>query len=610
MARGRIRDEDIERLREQVDIVEVISDYVQLKKAGRLFKGLCPFHDEKTPSFMVDPAKQLYHCFGCGEGGNVFTFLRKKEGLEFREAVERLASRVGFTLHYQGVSRETESAENRRAGLYRINQWAADLYHRFLLEAEEGEEARKYLLSRGIDQEAIRRFTLGYAPPRWDFLYRQAIRQGFDAHDFLAAGLGLQGEKGVYDRFRGRVIFPIRDLQDRVVAFGGRTLGEGQPKYLNSPETQIYVKSRHLYALNLSRREVVREGYAILVEGYTDVIALWQAGIRNVAATLGTALGQEHFRLLSRLTDRVILAFDADRAGVSASLRGLDFQANFNLDLRVIVIDEGMDPAEFISRRGPDEFRKRVEESIPLVDFCLRKVLDEHDPADTNSRLRGVRKAVFLVAELGGEIDQERHIRFIADWAGSSYQAVHELYRRARGKETGSIAAAEASIATPPQRRAERELLRLLLHHPYMVGRAAEEVDSTLFENGDCREVFSFLANAFRRKEETGDSDDRWVGRLAEEIESEAARNLATALILDESGNVDSIGPEDAGIMYDGLLVTLKEFYLERQIRRLKQELVNLSSAPHRDHERERELSEEIYSLERMKRELKRDHAG
>ncbi|MDI7252305.1 MAG: DNA primase, partial [Actinomycetota bacterium] len=291
MAGGRIRDEDIERLREQVDIVEVISEYVQLKKAGRLFKGLCPFHDEKTPSFMVDPAKQLYHCFGCGEGGDVFTFLRKREGLGFREAVERLASRVGFTLHYQGGARESGGPDSRRARLYRINQWAAEVYHRVLLEGEEGEAARRYLKSRGIDEESVCIFGLGFAPPRWDFLYRQAMRRGFEVQDFLASGLGLRGEKGVYDRFRGRVIFPIRDLQDRVVAFGGRTLGDEQPKYLNSPETPVYVKSRHLYALNLSRREIVKEGFAVLVEGYTDVILLWQHGIRNVAATLGTALG-------------------------------------------------------------------------------------------------------------------------------------------------------------------------------------------------------------------------------------------------------------------------------------------------------------------------------
>ncbi|MBC7247546.1 MAG: DNA primase [Actinobacteria bacterium] len=633
MARGRIRDEDIERLRERVDIVEVISDYVQLKKAGRLFKGLCPFHDEKTPSFMVDPAKQLYHCFGCGEGGNVFTFLRKKEGLEFREAVEKLASRVGLTLHYQGGGREAAGVESRRARLYRVNQWAADAYHRVLTEGEAGRKAREYLASRGIGEEAVRQFKLGYAPARWDFLYRQALRSGFEAADFLAVGLGLQGEKGTYDRFRDRVIFPIQDLQDRVVAFGGRTLGDAQPKYLNSPETAIYVKSRHLYALNLARREIVSQGYAILVEGYTDVISLWQAGVRNAVATLGTALGEEHLRLLSRLTQRVILAFDADRAGIGASERGLDFYGDFDLDLRVMLLSEGMDPADFVAAEGPEEFLGRVERSVPLVDFCVGKALREHDPADTNSRLRGVRRAVHLVAGLGRDIDHERHIKEIADWAGSGYQAVYELYERARGGKTGAATVAERNIAVPPQLRAERELLRLLLHHPYMVPREGEGIDPALFEDPDSRDILEALLEASREHRVEGEREqdagaagpggaagegpggaagegpagawERLVAAAVERLPSERARNAATSLIFDESGNLGSMGAEEARVMYNDLLASLKELYFERQIRRLKKELETLSSAPRRDHEREQELSEEIYALERLKRQVR-----
>lgn len=607
MARGRIKNEDVEALRDHADIVDVISDYVQLKKAGRRYKGLCPFHDEKTPSFMVDPANGLYHCFGCNEGGNVYTFLMKRENLDFREAVERLAARTGFTLHYEGVSRETREAESRRQRLLRLNQWAADIYHVFLTEHDAAKGARDYLASRGFSEEAVREFHLGFAPGQWDFLYRRAVRKGFPVADFLSVGLGIKGERGTYDRFRGRLIFPIQDLQNRVVAFGGRIIGKGTPKYLNSPETPVYVKSRHLYALNLARRDIVREGFAILVEGYTDVIGLWEAGIRNVAATLGTALGEDHLKLLSRLTDRVILAFDADAAGISASERGLDFYDDFELDLRVMVLEEGMDPADFVSQKGPEAFLGRVEESQPLVDFCLDKVLMEHDPSDTNSRLRGVRKAVILVGGLKRGIDQERYIKSIAEWAGSGYAAVYGLYQRSRGKERVGREAAlsESSITVPPQVRAERELLCLLMHHPYMIERARLDLDAGLFEDRADRLILEPLLAL--GAEDNLEAGVEGIGsRLVESLESEEARNLATSLIFDKSGNVDNISADEAELIYRDLLAALKEFYLERQIRSKKKDLVSLSSASQRDHSRERELTEEIYALERTKRELRK----
>ncbi|MDY6794112.1 MAG: DNA primase [Actinomycetota bacterium] len=608
MAGGRIKDEDIDALREQVSIVDVISDYVQLKKAGRLFKGLCPFHDEKTPSFMVDPAKQLYHCFGCGEGGNLYTFLMKKEGLDFREAVEKLASRTGFNLHYEGASRGGGEAASRRQRLYNLNKWAADLYHQVLVSHEAGKGAMAYLESRGMGDEAVREFHLGFAPKQWDFLYRKAMHKGFPAADFIGVGLGLKGERGTYDRFRGRLIFPIQDLQDRVIAFGGRVIGDDTPKYLNSPETPIYTKSRHLYALNLARREIINRGFAILVEGYTDVIGLWRAGVRNVAATLGTALGEEHFKLLSRLTDRIVLAFDADAAGINASQRGLDFYDDFELDLRVMGLEDGMDPADFVFAEGEEEFMRRVDESLPLLDFCLNKVMREHDSSDTNSRLRGVRKAVNIVGGLKRDLDSERYIKSIADWAGSGYEAVYDLYLRSRGREAvGEVVISESSIAVPPHIKAEREVLRLLVHHPFMLEQARLDLDSGLFEDEMDRGVFRALIDPGRENENAAGGRDSRVTDMVKSLDSEKMRNLATALVFDKSGNLDIKGEDDVKSMYRDLLSTLKEYYIERQIRRKKKDLESLSSAQIRDHIREQELTEEIFALERLKRELRRD---
>jgi DNA primase len=269
------------------------------------------------------------------------------------------------------------------------------------------------------------------------------------------------------------------------------------------------------------------------------------------------------------------------------------------------VLSEGMDPADFVSSRGPEEFRLQVEKSVPLVDFCLDKVLDGHDPADTNSRLRGVRKAAHLVGGLGRDFDSERYIKEIADWAGSGYQAVYDLYLRDRGDATAGSAAPEASIALPPQIKAERELLRLIMHHLSLLEIARDELDTGLFEDPGYRIILHALINRSNKAEFEAAGDERFSSELIEDLEAEQVRNTATALVFDKSGNVDNISYDDALIMYGDLLVSLKEFYFERQIRRLKKELENHAAAPRRDHDREQELTEEIYALERLKRELR-----
>ncbi len=434
MAAGRIRDSDIDELRERADIAEVISDHVQLKKAGKYLKGLCPFHDEKTPSFMVDPIKQLYHCFGCSEGGNVYTFLMKKEGLEFREAVERLAQRTGFQLHYEGVDPEQRKQEGRRERLVRLHRFAADAYSTYLYSGN-GAKARQYLKARGLEEDVWKEFDLGYAPPQWDFLYRQAVQGGFTPQEIGESGLFVRGEKGVYDRFRGRVIFPIESQRDEVVGLGGRIIDQGEPKYMNSPETSIYIKSKNLYSLNRARREIVKVGFAVIVEGYTDVIFLWQAGVRNAVATLGTALGEEHFRLLSRLTDRVILAFDADSAGLDASERGLAYFDSFNLDFRVLRLPEGKDPADYVKEAGYEGFMQLVEESRSIVEFGLEKTLASFDPSDLASRQKGIAKSIDLLMSLNVELSVDLLLKKIADWAGTDVRMVQDYYNRAhRGK--------------------------------------------------------------------------------------------------------------------------------------------------------------------------------
>src|SRR5439155_2964039 len=327
---GRIRQDDIEAVRERTDIVKVVSQYLPLRKDGHdSLVGLCPFHTEKTPSFSVSPTKQVYYCFGCQAGGDAVRFLRDVENLTFTEVVERLAREAGITLRYEAESPGERRAQSRRQTLHRANQEAADLYHRTLLEAREAADARAYLAGRGFDRDAVDQFQIGYAPGRPDFLLRR-LSSRFGSDVLVEAGLALKdGSGAVRDRFLGRITFPVHDLSGQAVGVGARLLpspsaagsapaGPGappQPKYLNSPETPVYRKGKVLYNLNRAKAAVTRSGQAVVVEGYTDVIALVRAGVETAVATCGTALGEEHFQLLSRFAQRVVLAFDSDEAG-------------------------------------------------------------------------------------------------------------------------------------------------------------------------------------------------------------------------------------------------------------------------------------------------------
>jgi len=615
MAGGLIRQQDIDELRERADIVEVISDYVQLKKAGRYLKGLCPFHDEKTPSFHVDPARQLFHCFGCGEGGNVYGFLMKKEGLDFREAVERLAQRYGFRLHYQGVDGEARRREGRRERLLALHRLAVDRYTAQLYGAG-GERARLYLRERGMEEAAWREFRLGYAPDRWDFLYRLAVQGGFESREIAESGLFVRGERGFYDRFRGRVIFPIEDLRGEVIGLGGRVIGPGEPKYLNSPETPLYVKGRNLYNLNRARREILGKGFALIVEGYTDVIFLWQAGIRNVVATLGTALGEEHFRILSRLTDRIILAFDADAAGLDASSRSLAFLESFNLDLRVILIPGGMDPADYVREAGEEGFQQLIRESKGLLEFSIDKILSSFDPRDVDSKKRGIKKSIDVLLNLNAELVAEELLGRIAAWAGLERAKVVEYYGRRlreRAGKGGGVSTTAVGGVLSGEEAAARQALELLLRHPWMVDEFVSQLDEELFPGREqgalVRALLEMYSEGRLPTVEEGDSEEErsrvvheLMGRLGE---GAAQREVASLVMGGEAEEEEGASPEKLMARMDGLINTLRYFLLTRRIEELRRDYERMASSPVRDHQREQRVSQELFELQRMRESLK-----
>jgi DNA primase len=389
---GRILKDDIEALRQQADIVAVVGDHTTLRRAGRSFKGLCPFHTEKTPSFTVTPEGNFFHCFGCGASGDLYDFLMRVEGLEFPEAVESLARRTGYTLRYEQLSARERRVIGERSRLVEVTAAAREHLHQTLL-GDEGEVARAYLRDRGFGREDAERFTLGFATLARSALTDTLTAAGFDAADLVAVGLSVRNENGrLRDRFRGRLIFPIDDASGDVIGFGGRILPDldygdfEPPKYLNSPETPLYKKTRVLYGLRQARPEIVRADQVLVCEGYTDVMALHQAGIEHAVATCGTAVGDEHLRLIARYARRVVLAFDGDEAGVKAAERAWEAARRLAtddggsvLELRVLVLADGRDPADLVREAGADGLRDALQTAQPIVPFVVGHRLADAD---------------------------------------------------------------------------------------------------------------------------------------------------------------------------------------------------------------------------------------
>lgn len=364
----RFDDSKIEEIKNRVDIVELASEYLTLKKAGRNFVGLCPFHQEKTPSFTLNREKQIFYCFGCGQGGNVITFLMKIAGKTFPEAIKDLAQKAGVILPPRVTDKESRERESLREKITSLNLRAAQQFVRNL-QAPAGKEARLYLQERSISEDTIKKFRLGYAPDNWNALADYLEGSGLSLKLAEQAGLVITGKDGrFYDRFRGRLIFPIENVSGEVIAFGGRILGKGEPKYLNSPESPVYIKGKNLYGLNKTKEEIRRKGFAIIVEGYFDLISLVNAGVGNVVATLGTALTREHLELLRRYTTDIVALFDPDEAGKKALDRSLDLFLEMRMKARALILPGGHDPDDYVKKFGPDKLEEMISRAQPLSD--------------------------------------------------------------------------------------------------------------------------------------------------------------------------------------------------------------------------------------------------
>lgn len=624
-------------VRAKSDIVEVISGYVALKQAGRTYKGLCPFHTEKTPSFVVSPEKQLFHCFGCGAGGDVFSFVMKAENVGFAEAVRILADRAGIAI--EEGSQETREARERLRALYEANEAACEYFQRVLAESPEAENARAYLKRRGLVDEIVGKFRLGYALPSWDALLKALTKNKIPKEVLLEAGLVIPGKDpgSCYDRFRARLMFPICDSSGRVIGFGGRVLDDSVPKYLNSPETTLFKKGKNLYGLHLAKDGIRKESAAVIVEGYMDAIAAHQHGFGHVVASLGTALTEEQARTLRRYAPGVVIAYDADAAGATATVRGMEILAGAGLIVRVASLPAGEDPDATVRRGGAEALARVLADAKPLIDYKLHLAVSSCDRSTVEGRVNAAREAARVLATIESAVERSEYTRKVASELEIDPDALNkdvEAIVRAGGARAeqpgpggrGGRPRAPARLGAPgaPGDRnagsrhtkseddiarsgemmkvleAEKILLRLMAESREVQTTVLSEVGPDGFHDPRHREIARAMA------EQTADAGTEGEEGPAAEpskvigaLDDEETRRYAAGVFLGQAGE----GQGDPVKAARDCLGVLREHGLRERIREIEQELASLGNTG--EMERSRDLLAELWSLRaRLSREF------
>jgi DNA primase len=596
---ARIKEEDIDRLRDSADIVEVVSGYTQLKKAGgQRFTGLCPFHSEKTPSFQVKTSDNLWHCFGCGEGGNIYQFVQKVENLPFPEAVEWLARKMNFQLHYEEMRPGEEKAAGLRGRLIQANAEAARFFHKTLLDSSDALQARRYLESRGFGKEVSERWQLGYAPGR-DALCKHLMAKGFSEDELRQADLVRKSEKDgqLYDFFRQRITFPTWNLQGDVVAFGARALGDQQPKYLNTSDTPVFSKSRVMYGLDRAKSSLGRGNAAVVVEGYTDVIALHEAGVSEAIATNGTALGDTHFEQLKKFTGRAVLMFDADEAGKGAAERGwgdvkqAPLFHRIGLEVLVAPLPAGRDPADVVKEDGIEGINKVIEAARPLLEFKVEQTIEKL-PLDTpEARAAAVREVARVLGWHPDPIARHEYTFSAATRIGVDAEVVQRALNENRSTESpGGTGGADRERRLPGHVKVEREALQLLLTRPLEASSWIDDVTETLFSSPPRRELFQAAL--------AGAGTPTAPAEIAQNLTPDALALFSelTMSAPDEAGDVRRRGEE--------LSVRLQVFSLERDIKKLRNTLQDVN--PLEDPAQHDELFTKLVGMEAQRRDLLR----
>jgi DNA primase len=584
---GRIPDEDIARVRESSDLMSVVQDTVVLRQRGRLWWGVCPFHSEKTPSFKIDPATQLWYCFGCSEGGDVIRYVMRRDTLEFAEAVRMLAERANIEIREEGGHGPAKSEKDR---MMAACEAATEFFHKRLMAGRDpgATTARDYLGGRGFGSETARRFRLGYAPSGRDMLVRALAQEGFNAEELVGANLAVRDDSGnLKDRFFNRVMFPIEDLTGHVIAFGGRVVGEGHPKYLNSQETPIFHKSANLYGLSRARAEMARSGTAVVVEGYTDVIALQEAGVGTAVATLGTALTSRHVKLLARFAKRVVYVFDGDAAGQRAAQRAgefLDLQATpeaaeGRVDFRVAVVPDGKDPADYAAENGVPAMHELIDRSEPLLRFLIDSRLGGVEVASPEGRSAALRSVTPILAGLRGSILAHDYMQYVADKLLVDYETIDRAVAGAKaemriggGDDTPSSdrpAPRHPATRMDAERQLELEILGMAVRYPSVRSEARELLQLGLVSDPDRAALLAAVADA-------NDAEGSELISLLESKVPGAAEILSEAPADEREGEpIDSQFSQLAG--------RLREIGLKRRITALQARLRSLDPQSDRE---------------------------
>lgn len=503
----------LEEIRERLDIADIVGQHVALKKQGRTLKGLCPFHNEKTPSFQVNQERQIWKCFGCGLGGDIFTFVQKIDSVSFSEAVEMLAKKAGVEIQRseQAVRQYTEKER-----LLKANNISCAYFQDMLSRSTKVQE---YLDRRGISQSTVQKYKLGYAPDGWDGLLSHLTMQKVSQADALKAGLIIARENspGFYDRFRDRLIFPIFDGTDRIIGFGGRVLGEGEPKYLNSPETPLFIKNKTLYGLNFARRAISAQDRLLVVEGYMDVISTQSAGFENAVATMGTALTEEHVNVIARFTRNVILSFDADSAGMAAAMRSYPIFERAGFNVRILTMPKGEDPDSILRSGDSARFAGMLEKALPVPDFRVRTALAGHDLSTDEGRAEALKAAVTVLADVDSAVDCERLIRHLAKFhpnfgTGTTLAEDHlraEVNKQKnrntrqkhsdnrRNKKESDMPVAKPQTRVPAVEQSERLLLGIIIFHNSDASKVFEALPAKEFTEGTTRCLAEAVSNLY-----------------------------------------------------------------------------------------------------------------